>query len=119
LQPGDDLLHHAFHRPPVGELVRRLRRSPSRRPSATGFSLLPGHRTRPFQAVRLPCGHFSHTPGSRFGQVPPGHPSPPACPRQPGRSGMSGRIRLTHGDGPARRGPQPAGSPVRPFTTQG
>jgi hypothetical protein len=84
------------------------------RPPGSRFFLAIGHA---LEAVRPPCGHCSRTLGGRVGQVPPGHPSPPACPRQPGRSGMSGRIRLTQRT--VRRGPQPAGSWVRPFTTQG
>jgi hypothetical protein len=47
LQPGDKLLHDAFHRPAVGELVQRRLRSPSFRASPTRLSLLPGHRTSP------------------------------------------------------------------------
>jgi len=43
LQPGDQLLHDAFHRPAVGEFIQRRRRSPSLRPLATWFSLFPGH----------------------------------------------------------------------------
>ena len=47
LQPGNKLLHHAFHRPTVGEIVRQRLRSPPIRVSATPLSLLPGHRTVP------------------------------------------------------------------------
>ena len=44
------------------------------------LSLVRGHRTPP-AAVPPPCGHCTRTPGSRFGQAPPGHPGPPDCPR--------------------------------------